>query len=195
MKRFITEGRRQILLAALLYAILGLLLLVFDISILKTLIRVFGWILLMFAAYNLYVFFIRRATLSTGPLILSIPFLVTGFLFIRNPSSVIGMTSVLIGLVLIFNGIAHIQSSLVLKDYGYGRWTYSLIYSLLITVIGVVLLWNPINTVSTVLKICGALLIIQAASTLISQYQIGKLAKAVDKANGIVDGEYTETRD
>lgn len=195
MRQFITEGRKQILWASILYALIGIALLIFNVSFLSTIILFAGWILVIFAAYNLYVFFIRRDALSVGPLLLAIPFLVLGYFCIRYPRDVIGMTSMIIGFVLIFNGIAHIQSALVLKDLRYVHWVYSLIYSICIAIIGVILLFDPIQTVSTVLKICGVLLIIQAVSMFIDQYRIKKLVKDVDNANNVVEGDYTEVDD
>ena len=69
MKTFLKESQKEIILGALFYILIGLALIIFDISILTTCIKVIGGILILFGAYQLYVFFIRRLNLSSIPLI------------------------------------------------------------------------------------------------------------------------------
>ena len=177
MRNFLQKCQREIIVSAILYAILGIILLVFDVKALGTIIQVLGWIFIVYAIYNFYIYFVRRDSLSSGPLLIAIPFLLIGLVMARNPGFVIGMSSILIGIVILFNGIVHIQTSLVQKDLGYTNWLISLIYSILIAIIGGILIVNPIDTVSTVLKVGGILLIIQACSVFVSQHHIHKLSK------------------
>lgn len=194
MRNFLQKCQREIIVSAILYAILGIILLVFDVKALGTIIQVLGWIFIVYAIYNFYIYFVRRDSLSSGPLLIAIPFLLIGLVMARNPGFVIGMSSILIGIVILFNGIVHIQTSLVQKDLGYTNWLISLIYSILIAIIGVILIVNPIDTVSTVLKVGGILLIIQACSVFVSQHCIHKLSKEYDKENNIVDGQFKDIK-
>ena len=194
MRNFLQKCQREIIVSALLYAILGIILLVFDVKALGTIIQVLGWIFFVYAIYNFYIYFVRRDSLSSGPLLIAIPFLLIGLVMARNPGFVIGMSSILIGIVILFNGIVHIQTSLVQKDLGYTNWLISLIYSILIAIIGGILIVNPIDTVSTVLKVGGILLIIQACSVFVSQHRIHKLSKEYDKENNIVDGQFKDIK-
>lgn len=194
MRNFLQKCQREIVLSALLYAVLGILLLVFNVKALGTIIQILGWIFIAYAIYNFYLYFVRRDSLSSGPLVLAIPFLLIGIVLARNPGFVISMSSILIGIVVLFNGVVHIQTSLFQKDLGYTNWVFSLIYSILIAIVGGILIINPIDTVSTVLKIGGVLLIIQACSVLVSQYRIHKLSKEYDKENNIVDGDFKDIK-
>lgn len=72
MKTFLKESQKEIILGALFYILIGLALIIFDISILTTCIKVIGGILILFGAYQLYVFFIRRLNLSSIPLIFGV---------------------------------------------------------------------------------------------------------------------------
>lgn len=130
MRNFLQKCQREIIVSAILYAILGIILLVFDVKALGTIIQVLGWIFIVYAIYNFYIYFVRRDSLSSGPLLIAIPFLLIGLVMARNPGFVIGMSSILIGIVILFNGIVHIQTSLVQKDLGYTNWLISLIYSI-----------------------------------------------------------------
>ncbi|MDX8416295.1 HdeD family acid-resistance protein [Absicoccus intestinalis] len=194
MRNFLQKCQREIVFSAILYAILGILLLVFNVKALGTIIQVLGWIFIVYAIYNFYLYFVRRDSLSSGPLVIAIPFLLIGIVLARNPGFVISMSSILIGIVVLFNGIVHIQTSLFQKDLGYTNWGLSLVYSILITIVGGILIVNPIDTVSTVLKIGGILLIIQACSVLVSQHRIHKLSKEYDKENNIVDGDFKDIK-
>lgn len=194
MRNFLQKCQREIVFSALLYAILGILLLVFNVKALGTIIQVLGWIFIVYAIYNFYLYFVRRDSLSSGPLVIAIPFLLIGIVLARNPGFVISMSSILIGIVVLFNGVVHIQTSLFQKDLGYTNWGLSLVYSILIAIVGGILIVNPIDTVSTVLKIGGVLLIIQACSVLVSQHRIHKLSKEYDKENNIVDGDFKDIK-
>ena len=194
MRNFLQKCQREIVFSAILYAILGILLLVFNVKALGTIIQVLGWIFSVYAIYNFYLYFVCRDSLSSGPLVIAIPFLLIGIVLARNPGFVISMSSILIGIVVLFNGIVHIQTSLFQKDLGYTNWGLSLVYSILITIVGGILIVNPIDTVSTVLKIGGILLIIQACSVLVSQHRIHKLSKEYDKENNIVDGDFKDIK-
>ena len=194
MRNFLQKCQREIVFSAILYAILVILLLVFNVKALGTIIQVLGWIFIVYAIYNFYLYFVCRDSLSSGPLVIAIPFLLIGIVLARNPGFVISMSSILIGIVVLFNGIVHIQTSLFQKDLGYTNWGLSLVYSILITIVGGILIVNPIDTVSTVLKIGGILLIIQACSVLVSQHRIHKLSKEYDKENNIVDGDFKDIK-
>ena len=194
MRNFLQKCQREIVFSAILYAILGILLLVFNVKALGTIIQVLGWIFIVYAIYNFYLYFVCRDSLSSGPLVIAIPFLLIGIVLARNPGFVISMSSILIGIVVLFNGIVHIQTSLFQKDLGYTNWGLSLVYSILITIVGGILIVNPIDTVSTVLKIGGILLIIQACRVLVSQHRIHKLSKEYDKENNIVDGDFKDIK-
>lgn len=192
MRNFIQKCQREILGSALIYAILGIILLVFDVHVLNMAIRIIGWIFIIYAIFNFYLYFVRRSSLSSGPLLIAIPFLLIGVVLANNPKFVISMSSILIGILVLFNGIIHIQTSLVQKDIGYSNWSVSLIYAVVVTIIGGVLIFHPIDAVSTVIKIGGILLIIQAIAITISQIHIHKLSKEYDKDNNIVDGQFKD---
>ena len=51
MKTFLKESQKEIILGALFYILIGLALIIFDISILTTCIKVIGGILILFGAY------------------------------------------------------------------------------------------------------------------------------------------------
>ena len=72
MRNFLQKCQREIIVSAILYAILGIILLVFDVKALGTIIQVLGWIFIVYAIYNFYIYFVRRDSLSSGPLLLSL---------------------------------------------------------------------------------------------------------------------------
>ena len=52
MRNFLQKCQREIVFSAILYAILGILLLVFNVKALGTIIQVLGWIFIVYAIYN-----------------------------------------------------------------------------------------------------------------------------------------------
>jgi len=192
MKTFLKESQKEIILGALFYILIGVALIIFDISILTTCIKVIGGILILFGAYQLYVFFIRRLNLSSIPLIFGVFLCAIGFLLIRNPHFIIKTASICTGIILIFNAVIHIQASLIQKDYGYDKWKGGLIYSAILLIIGCIFFFSPIKSAQTVLKISGVLLIIQGLVLWITQHRINSFIKKADQSDDYIEGEYKE---
>lgn len=186
MNQILNDNKKEVTVGALLYIVTGIMLCIFNVEILTTFIQVLGVILLLCGFYQLYKYFIKRINLSTLPLIFGIPLLIIGFILFKDPQFLINASAKCTAILLIFNGIIHIQSSLVEKDYGYEKWKISGIYALLLLILGLALFFFSIKTVSTALKICGVLITIQGIGLLITQKRIKKLSK------DYVEGDFTE---
>ncbi len=189
MKNTLNEARKEFLFTALLYAVFGILLLVFPKTVLITIVKVIGWILIVFGLIEMYIFFIRRTSLSSFPLIIGIPSILFGIWFARSPESIISFIGIVAGIMVIFSSILQIQQSLVFKDLRVPRWTIMLVGAIITLVVGVILCTNPVDSISTLMKVCGFFLIVQSIEIFIGQAIIHRASKNIE------DAQYTERPD
>lgn len=174
MNYFLKPSDKDINILAISYVVFGLIICLFNVSILTMAIRVFGTITLLISGYLLYTYFVQRISTSISPLFIGLPGLLISILMIFSPESVLAMLPILVGFLLIINSIIHMQKSLVLKDYGYPRWNVNLIFSILVLITGVVLLFQPIQSLSIIMQILGIALITEAIFMLINQHILKK---------------------
>lgn len=174
MNYFLKPSDKDINILAISYVVFGLIICLFNVSILTMAIRVFGTITLLISGYLLYTYFVQRISTSISPLFIGLPGLLISILMIFSPESVLAMLPILVGFLLIINSIIHMQKSLVLKDYGYPRWNVNLIFSILVLITGVVLLFQPIQSLSIIMQILGIALITEAIFMLIDQHILKK---------------------
>lgn len=174
MNKLLNPSDKEVRAVALGYIIFGLLICLFNVSILTTALRIIGAAAIIVGGYLLYTFFIERNSTNSGPLFIGVTGVLFGILMAFSPESILSILPVLVGLMLILNAITHLQKSLILKDYGYKNWTISLAVSLIILVTGVVLLFKPIQSLSFILQIMGISLIVEAIFMLVNQHTMKK---------------------
>lgn len=174
MNYFLKPSDKEVNILAISYIIFGLLICLFNVSILTTALRIFGTITLLISGYFLYTYFVQRISTSLSPLFIGLPGLLISILIVFSPESILAMLPILVGILLIINSIIHMQKSLVLKDFGYPKWNVSLIFSILVLITGVVLLFQPIQSLSIIMQILGIALIIEAIFMLVNQHTMKK---------------------
>ena len=107
-------------------------------------------------------------------------FLVSGILYsalgiivIINPSSVISLVTICLGLYLVINGILKTAFSFNLKKIT-TRWGGALVMGLLTIVLGLLLVINPFGSAVAITKLAGAFLVVVAIFDLVDRYIIMK---------------------
>ncbi|UNT93889.1 DUF308 domain-containing protein [Allobaculum sp. Allo2] len=106
---------KDTLVLALLYLLCGLALCFFQGSILTTVVRIIGIVLIAYGAYMLYVYFGVHKSADTAPMFSGVPSLVLGLIMVCWPHTIINFIPIIVGVLLVINSIVQIQSSLVLK--------------------------------------------------------------------------------
>ena len=69
---------------------------------------------------------------------------IVGFILIANPLSAMEALAYYIGFLILFRSISGISYAIDLKNFSVNHWKYLLFVSLLGTLFGIVLIWNPI---------------------------------------------------
>lgn len=188
-------------IVALLMLMLGIVLLVWPDTTQQMIGKVIGGGLFLFGAMQLILTLIKRDwnIISQGSILLSIIIAVIGGWIYLKPTWILGMIPLILGVVIILNGLHNVAKALQLKKVGYGRWWIAVILGLLTIILGGILINIRDTAIQTVIRIIGAFLIYDAVSDLwivITMYRavkelnvVGKEEEAIDVEGIEVDGE------
>lgn len=93
---------------------------------------------------------------------------VLGVLVILFRNSLVSLLPLAFGLILLAGGIFKLQRALGLRSLGAQKWFIELLISLLCIVLGVVVVFNPFRTATTLTRLVGAGLVVESAAGVIS---------------------------
>ena len=168
------ETKTEAISSAILCILSGLVLCIFNVSILTTITRVIGCIFLVIAILFLYTYFKKRNSTTLTTLILSIFLLSAGLYMSLDPKKFISILPMLVGILLIINSLSHFQKVLLLKDNGFEQWKVNLAGAIFILVVGIVLLMKPIQSLDFIFSLTGSFLILNGILIFLDQYFIQK---------------------
>ena len=168
------ETKNEAIFSSILCILFGLVLCLFNVSILTTITRVIGILSIVFAIFFLYTYFQKRTQTTITTLVLSLFLLVIGIYMCFAPKKFISILPMLTGIVLIVNSFAHFQKVLLLKDNGFEKWKVNLGGAIFILIIGIILLMKPIQSLNFVFSLTGAFLILNGVLILLNHYILEK---------------------
>ncbi len=173
MKEYLRETSRQSASLALIYIVTGIVMCFFSSTILTTLVRVIGIALIAYGAYQLYLYF-GKGLRQGAFLFYGIPCVIAGAVLIWRPSFLIAFFPIIVGVIMVINGIFQIQKSFMLKDAGFDGWKFDAIGAAVLLAGGIFLVFNPMRTVSWMFKAGGIFLIVEGGFMLWQSFETRK---------------------
>jgi uncharacterized membrane protein HdeD (DUF308 family) len=167
--------KRSYLITSLCAIICGLLLLLLPDFTLTTASIFIGSVLLIYGVFKLVeaIRFNSYFGLFGLHLITSMVPAVLGVILILQPRITASILPFIMGIILMIYGIAGIEKSISLKQWGYNDWWLNLIVAILTIIFGLVAVINPFETATALIMAIGAMLMVVGISNLI-QYFAGK---------------------
>ncbi|MBR3210850.1 MAG: DUF308 domain-containing protein [Bacilli bacterium] len=107
---------------------------------------------------------------------------ILGVLVITNPLAIEGVIPFVIGFIIVVNSAIKLQYSLELRKENNELWFSTLILSIIMTVCGIVLIFNPFQGRDIVSIIIGIFILIYAILDLISTFVIKNTFKRIQNA-------------
>lgn len=119
---------------------------------------------------------------------------ILGIVVITHPTSIASFIPLVIGLGIIINSSTKLQYAFELKNKGNKIWKSTMIISIISTICGVVLLFNPFKGAVILTKIIGVLILLYAVLDIISTLSIRKNVVKIHSAieEGITDAVIIE---
>ncbi len=151
---------------AILGILAGLLLVIFPQQSVDVVTYAIGAISLVYGVMKIVSFFRNRGVsfLFVGELILGIVLLGIGIFSFTNPGGIFAFLPILLGIIVLIEGISKIQRGIVLKRYNYSRWVAALLIGVCIAVLGMVLIFNPFGALVVTVRILGVILMVDGVT-------------------------------
>ncbi len=155
---------------AIIFLILGLLLLLYP----KESLNIGGYLIasiLMLAGVSFILRMIRNKGIETNGeamnLVLSIGSIALSITIFTDPTWIIRMINVFVGIILILSSLMNLLELLKYKSNRTTTWWIYTVISLLILIVGIIVIINPLFLASVIIRVEGATLIINTLHTLL----------------------------
>lgn len=141
---------------------------------------ILGWVLVGSGTAGLVIGFLSWPTLGILELIGSFIVLIGGIYLLRNPLMLASLIGVLLGLLIISQGLGSLRDALRLKRCA-GRFQLSLILGLCMLGLGAYLIFSPLTTSRFVMTVAGLIMVACGITNLISHYRADKYISGTRK--------------
>lgn len=134
---------------------------------------VLGWVLIGGGAAGLLIGFLSWPGLGVGELVVSGILLGSGIYLLNHPLMLAKLLGILLGILLISQGIGSVSDGLRIKRYG-GDFRLSLIMGAAMTALGVYLVLSPMTTSRLVWTAAGLIMVACGITNLVSHRKADK---------------------
>ena len=199
MKEIINKIFKSSILGALSLVVLGILLIFESEATIVTISYVIGGILVAIGVLALLKFYKEvKDNQDTGmDLVYGIISVVLGIIVISNPKAVASIIPIVMGLIIILNSGTKLQYSIELKRNNNNLWKSTMVLSLISTLCGVLLVFNPFKGAAFLTKLIGFLILLYAVLDIVSTITIKSTVKKIKTAinEGIEEAKVIEVKE
>ena len=172
---------------AILYVLLGLVLLLWPITVMDVLCYLTGGILLLYGVFAIVGFCRveeRRAS-SFLALFLGIVAAAVGAVLLLQPALFQSILTIILGIYILIDGLLNLKRALELRRMEHGGWTIYLVLSLITVVLGLVVIFHPMLAGATLVQLIGASLVYSGATDLWTLFQLSRWTKEYRKTHPV----------
>lgn len=198
MDNFLKKVKLNSLVNAVIYVVIGLVLIVWPVTSASVLCLALGAVLLVCGAVDVILFCTHRdgSLYSGGLLVLGVILAALGCWIIASPQLVAVLVPRVIGLLICVHGVGDVGDALTLRRVGHPRWTAALALGLVTLVLGAVLVFYSFSVLSTIVRIIGFFLLYDGASDIWISAQVSRAVKQAERdaqaQAGAVDVDFTD---
>ncbi len=160
--------KKNVLIFSLIALLLGIIQVFAPEFVLKVLDYLVGVCILILGIFNIILYKKNRIkNISTNNLSYGIILLVLGVYFLTHKGFVVGIMALVFGFYIMVNGIFGIQFSFESKNKGFEKWKVLLIMSIINFILGVIVLFLPIQSSLVLIFWNGIFMILSAVINLV----------------------------
>ena len=185
MKRFFHHFRFATFGIAILCTLLGLALLIWPEQSMNVLGYGFGAVLTISGLLQIggYVASDKQGLLKKIQLLAGILIAVVGVAILLSPKTVMKLTVVVIGIVMLYHGVMDIKFGFDIKNCNGSKWAVTLLMGLVTCALGVLVLVNPFGSARVLMIIIGAGLIFDGVSDVVTVSVMAQSKKVFELMN------------
>lgn len=182
------------IIASIVYIVLGVFMVMHPGKVENTLCIGFGVLLTIYGVINVISFFLNRN--SDDNLFFELVFGVIAAAFgiytLFNPTTVIKILLIIVGVIIIIDGAINLKRSFHLREFGVKKWYFYLLLSAISIVMGIITIVFREPLGEALVIVLGVTLIYQGITSLIILFQISRNKKRVEHNLMMIDADYTD---
>ena len=184
IKQIINGFKKDTIYLAVALILLGLVLVVFPEKSTLIICYSVGILLLVGGVFKIVSYFRAKGTEIFGSLGLVGGSLlcVAGLIIVLKPQMLASFLTTILAIILIADGVVKVQYAIDLYRVEGDRWWMVLTAGIVMTILGIIALFNPFDTAAAIMIIIGILLIIDGITDLIMLVYVAKTLKIFNDA-------------
>ena len=191
MKEFLKQIKADYLLSSILCILLGVVFIIWKDGVLGVMGSMFAILLSIIGVVYLGSFFLNLVTNGVSVL-MGIIILAVGIWFLIEPSVIVSLIPIVIGVVLLFHGIRALKETLEAKKYGFSSWGVNLVLALLGIVFGIICIFDAVGVMEKAIMLVGIILVFNGISNIWIAGTATHAAKDYARKNETVDVEFVD---
>ncbi len=178
---FLKEIKSTLFIMSGFYIAIGLFMLLSPVAVSNFICYIIGTICLILGGLSVYTYLQSEVygPLGVATLIMAIIFIALGVFIFMNPEVFASFIPLIMGLVLVIESFTKMQSASTLKKYNYKNWWQILVAALLVFIFGILLIFNPFTTITILIRVIGAFLIVNGISNAMTAISYTKIEKSI----------------
>lgn len=161
-----SQLKKSKLIAGIISALLGGVLLFWPGLTMELICQFVGAALGITGILTAAVFFTqpKESPFRAASLIAGIPLALLGLFIFLRPSFLIEFIPVVVGVIILMDGVANLMETFGLMKQGYSKWWISLIFAVLTIALGIVLLMQPFGVAKVIMQAIGIIILYNGLS-------------------------------
>lgn len=183
MEKLMKKFFRSSLITSLFLIALGLLLIFQSDAVIYSISYIIGGILIAIGVLAIIKFIQNTNNEQKAELdiVYGIVSVILGIVVIKNPQAIASIIPAILGISIVISSATKLQYAFELKANGNNLWKTTMVISIISTLCGIVLLFNPFKALSSFTKVVGIFIVIYAVLDMISTFTIKRNVKIFQK--------------
>ncbi|WP_343207892.1 HdeD family acid-resistance protein [Anaerolentibacter hominis] len=183
--------KKNYVVVAVLYMLFGLVLLIWPEMSLMTICYSFGVITIVFGIVRLIGYFVKDSFVSAFryDLVIGVLAVAAGIFILIKPDFIASILPVVLGIFIIVSSMIKLQNALDLKRFHYDNWWVVVIFAVLTTVLGIIIIVNPFEAAKMAMMFVGVALAVDGVLSLISLLWVSRQIKKLKENTEIIEME------
>ncbi|MBO5121507.1 MAG: DUF308 domain-containing protein [Bacilli bacterium] len=183
MEKLMKKFFRSSLITSLFLIALGLLLIFQSDAVIYSISYIIGGILIAIGVLAIIKFIQNTNNEQKAELdiVYGIVSVILGIIVIKNPQAIASIIPAILGISIVISSATKLQYAFELKANGNNLWKTTMVISIISTLCGIVLLFNPFKALSSFTKVVGIFIVIYAVLDMISTFTIKRNVKIFQK--------------
>lgn len=189
MRELLKDIKWSLILASLLFLLLGVALLIWPHTSNLILCYIVAGVLTAYGLFNIIAYFGKERGSLIG-LIVGVICAAFGVYALVQPTGISDIISIILGVAILVDGAMSLRRDFELRAMDFPQWWIPFALDVLILMLGAVVIFNPGLFAQLLLQIIGVILIYESVSDLWTIHRLAKLARSA-----VVEGEVIDVQD